>query len=242
MVVDSVGCGGAPVPPELVRRARELGIGVRRLYGSTEVLVATWNRADSPEEKQRETDGRAIRDVEVELRGDDGRRCATGEAGEIFVRGPNTCVGFLNDPEREGRTISEDGWVRSGDLAVLDGEGYLSIVGRSKDIIIRGGLNIAPREVEDLLVGFPEVERAAVVGVADPRLGERCCACVVLRAGESLDLETVVARLREAGLATHKLPERLEALDVLPTTASGKIQKFRILESLGEAPGPGSAR
>lgn len=228
------GCGGAPVPPDLVRAALAVGIGVRRLYGSTEVLVATWNRADAEETKLAETDGTPMSNVEVEVRDDAGAICPVGERGEIFVRGPNTCVGFFEDPGRERRTISADGWVRSGDLGVFDADGHLSIVGRSKDIIIRGGLNIAPREVEDLLVTFPEVERAAVVGVSDPRLGERCCACLVLRPGAVIDLAAVVERLRGLGLATHKLPERLEILDSLPTTASGKIQKFRILERLGE--------
>ncbi len=228
------GCGGAPVPPDLVRAGLAAGIGVRRLYGSTEVLVATWNRGDAAEATLAETDGAPLSDVEVEVRDDAGSVCPPGERGEIFVRGPNTCVGFYEDPERERRTISEDGWVRSGDLGVFDPAGQLSIVGRSKDIIIRGGLNIAPREVEDMLVAFPEVERAAVVGVAEPRLGERCCACLVMRGDATLDLEVVVARLRAAGLAAHKLPERVEIFDSLPTTASGKIQKFRILEQLAE--------
>ncbi|HPG26928.1 MAG TPA: AMP-binding protein [Myxococcota bacterium] len=227
------GCGGAPVPPALVRYARQVGIGVRRLYGSTEVLVATWNRADSPIACLDETDGRALSQVEVEVRDDAGRPCPAGEPGEIHVRGPNTCVGFLDDPERETRTISDEGWVRSGDLGVLDATGHLTIVGRSKDIVIRGGLNIAPREIEDLILAFPEVVSAAIVGVPDPRLGERCCACLVLRDGAELDLESLTRRLRDQGLATHKLPERLEILDSLPTTASGKIQKFRILERLG---------
>jgi acyl-CoA synthetase (AMP-forming)/AMP-acid ligase II len=228
------GCGGAPVPPDLVRAGIDVGIGVRRLYGSTEVLVATWNRADSPLEQRTDSDGPPLPRVEIELRDEEGRVCAPGKRGEIFVRGPNTCVGFLDDPERQARTISQDGWVRSGDLALQADDGYLTIVGRSKDIIIRGGLNIAPREVEDLLLGYDEIERVAIVAVADPRLGERCCACVVLRDGASIDLATIVERLRGSGLATHKLPERLELFGSLPTTASGKIQKFKILEQLGE--------
>jgi len=228
------GCGGAPVPPDLVRAATATGIGVRRLYGSTEVLVATWNRAESSLEQRTDTDGAPLSHVELELRDEGGQPSAPGERGEIFVRGPNTCVGFLDDTEREARTISPDGWIRSGDLAVLDPDGYLTIAGRSKDIIIRGGLNIAPREIEDLLLGYPEIERAAVVGVPDERLGERACACLVLRAGFSIDLETITQRLRASGLATHKLPERLECLESLPTTASGKIQKFRILEQITE--------
>ena len=226
------GCGGAPVPPALVDSASERAIGVLRLYGSTEVLVGTWNRPDSAAEKRRGTDGRPMSHVEVGVRDADGRVLPPGQAGEAVIRGPNTCVGFFDDPERTAATFDADGWVRSGDMVTVDGDGYLTVVGRKKEIIIRGGLNIAPAEIETLLVGFPEIERAAVVGVADSRLGERMCACVVLAPGASMDLDTAVQRLRRAGLATYKLPERLEVLDRLPTTASGKVQKHEILRML----------
>ncbi len=226
------GCGGAPVPAELVDAGVGSGIGVLRLYGSTEVLVGTWNRPGSPLDKRRHTDGKAIDHVEIETRDDSGRQCLPGDAGELYVRGPDTCVGFFDDPARTAATFGPDGWVRSGDLVTIDGDGYLTVVGRKKEIIIRGGLNIAPREIEDLLVSFPDVERAAVVGLPDPRLGERSCACVVLSPGATLDLPTVVARLKATGLAAYKLPERLEILDALPTTASGKVQKHEIIRVL----------
>jgi cyclohexanecarboxylate-CoA ligase len=119
--------------------------------------------------------------------------------------------------------------MRSGDLGVLDETGHLRVVGRKKEIIIRGGINIAPREIEDLIAVFPEVQRVAVIGLPDPRLGERMCACVVLHAGAELELADVTARLRAQGLATYKLPERLEVIDALPATASGKIQKHELL-------------
>lgn len=225
------GCGGAPVPPPLVDRVSGLGIGVLRLYGSTEVLVATWNRPGDPLARRQETDGRPMTAVSVEVRDASGRVCAPGDVGEIFTRGPNTCVGFFNDEERTGRTFA-DGWVRSGDLAVMDQGGWLTVAGRKKEIIIRGGMNITPREVEDLLVGFPEVDRAAVVGLPDERLGERACACVVLVPGATLTLVTVLERLRAIGLAAYKLPERLEVLPALPMTASGKVQKHEIVKAL----------
>ena len=167
------GCGGSPVPPELVRRAAACGIGVLRLYGSTEVLVATWNRPGTPAGKAVNTDGPALRDVEVEVRDENGEVAAPGAAGEIHIRGPNTCVGFYRDPARTAATFGPGGWLRSGDLATMDEDGYLTVVGRKKEIIIRGGLNITPREIEDLLLDFPEVDRAAVVGLPHERLGEQ---------------------------------------------------------------------
>lgn len=217
-----LGCGGAPVPPVLVEAAAEAGIGVLRLYGSTEVLVATWNRPDSPHAARLHTDGRALSHVEIEVRD-----------GELFTRGPNTCVGFFDDPERTAATFDPDGWVASGDLVEVDDAGYLTVVGRKKEIIIRGGMNIAPREIEQLIGEFAEVERVAVVGLPDQRLGERMCACVTLREGATLDLEVTVDRLRRSGLAVYKLPEALEIVEVLPTTASGKVQKHELVRRLG---------
>ncbi len=166
------------------------------------------------------------------LRRETGKRCAPGEPGELFTRGPNTCVGFFDDPVRTAETFDDDGWVRSGDLLVEDADGYLTVVGRKKEIIIRGGLNIAPREIEDLLVQFPEVIAAAVVGLPDARLGERSCACVVLEGAARLDFETMVDRLRATGLATYKLPEQLEIIAEIPRTASGKIQKHLLVKRL----------
>jgi non-ribosomal peptide synthetase component E (peptide arylation enzyme) len=117
-------------------------------------------------------------------------------------------------------------------MAVRDEAGFISIVGRQKEIIIRGGLNIAPREIEDVLLSFPEVERAAVLPLADERLGERCCAAVVFRAQQQFDFKQMLARLEQAGMAKYKWPERLIAISAMPTTASGKIQKHRIVDLL----------
>jgi acyl-CoA synthetase (AMP-forming)/AMP-acid ligase II len=230
------GCGGAPVPPRLVDAAGSAGVQVLRLYGSTEVLVATWNRPSSGERQRRETDGRPMSHVEISIVDDDDRPVAAGQPGELLVRGPNTCVGYYADPSRTAATFLPDGWVRSGDVLVRTkddrDDDYVTVVARKKEIIIRGGLNIAPREIEDLLGGFAEIERAAVVGLPDDRLGERMCACVVLRPGSSLSFDDMVERLRAAGLATYKLPERLEVLDTLPATASGKVQKHELVRKL----------
>jgi acyl-coenzyme A synthetase/AMP-(fatty) acid ligase len=229
------GSGGAPVPPALVDAAAERGIQVLRLYGSTEVLVGTWNRPGSTADQKRFTDGTAMSHVELRVVDDEGAEVPPGHAGELEVRGPDTCVGFFADPERTAATFHEDGWVRSGDLVTVDADGYLTVVGRKKEIIIRGGINITPREIEELLVAFPEVDRAAVVGLPDERLGERTCACVVLRPGAELGFDTMCDRLDAAGLALYKRPERLEVLDALPATASGKIQKHEIVRALAGA-------
>jgi acyl-CoA synthetase (AMP-forming)/AMP-acid ligase II len=228
------GCGGAPVAPALVDAAAERGIAVLRLYGSTEVLVATWNRPQASAAKRRTTDGNPLSHIDVEVR-DDEDQPAEDQAAELYVRGPNTCVGFFDDAERTEATFGPDGWLRTGDLVAIDADGYISVVGRKKEIIIRGGLNIAPREIEELLAVFDEVERVAVVGLPDQRLGERMCACLVLHDGMMLSFSTMVERLRATGLATYKLPERLEILGTLPTTPSGKVQKHRIVQLLVDA-------
>jgi non-ribosomal peptide synthetase component E (peptide arylation enzyme) len=202
--------------PLLTRRAP--------VEGTDQVAITlVLNRPDAPRPARVHTDARAKSGVEVEVRD-----------GEIFTRGPNTCVGFFADPERTGTTFDADGWVRSGDLATLDAEGNLTVVGRKKELIIRGGMNITPRELEDLIGGFDEVRTVAVVGTPDERLGAVVCACGVPEPGATLTLAAVVVRLRDVGVATYKLPQRLELLTELPTTASGKIQKHEILRRLEE--------
>jgi len=226
------GCGGAPVPPDLVREATKRGIGVLRLYGSTEVLVGTWNRPESPSEKKVTTDGIGLDDVDVQVWADDGRRDVRGEIGEVCTRGPSTCVGFFDDPVRTHQTFTFDGWVRSGDLGVIDAEGYLTVVGRRKEIIIRGGLNIAPREVEELILQISGVRAVAVIGIPHKRLGESGCACVVLEAGVSLSHDDLIAHLKATGLAPYKWPEQLRIVDELPMTPTGKIQKHLLVAAM----------
>jgi acyl-CoA synthetase (AMP-forming)/AMP-acid ligase II len=225
------GSGGAPIPPEIVAAGQRHGMHVLRLYGSTEVLMATANRPGDPLEKLVETDGRAVDHVEIAVHDDDDQPVIDAP-GEILVRGPNTCGGFFNDPGRTEATFTDDGWVRSGDLGVLDEDGFLRIVGRKKEIIIRGGLNIAPREIEDLVILHPAVAETAVVGLPHPRLGEMTCACVVTREGATLELEELAAFLTAEGMATYKLPQRLVLMDALPKTLTGKVQKFEIVRQL----------
>ncbi|MEZ4333121.1 MAG: AMP-binding protein [Myxococcota bacterium] len=216
--LDRFCCGGAPVPPELVAAADTHGLRVLRLYGSTEALVVSCHRPGTPLAERMASDGAALPHVEIRL----------AEDGEVLVHSPQTALGYFGDPERTRETFGAGGWVRSGDLGRIDPSGALAIVGRKKEILIRGGLNIAPREIEESLLAFPEIERCAVIGLPDERLGERVCACVVLAPGASLELATAVERLRAAGLATYKLPQDWRVVDALPTTASGKVQKHRL--------------
>ena len=224
------GCGGAPVPPRLVDAAGGHGIQVLRLYGShrgarRHVEPAVVDAGAAARHRRRGDEPRRARGARR-------RRAAVGaRRGGRAVRPAARTRASGSSPIRSAprRPSTPTAGCARGDLVTIDDDGYLTVVGRKKEIIIRGGINIAPREIEELLVAFPEVERAAVVGLPDERLGERMCACVVLAAGVTLDFDTMVHRLRAAGLATYKLPERLEVLDALPTTASGKIQKHEIV-------------
>jgi acyl-CoA synthetase (AMP-forming)/AMP-acid ligase II len=227
------GSGGAPVPPPLVEAATAVGIDVLRLYGSTELLCATWNRPESPAAKKVLTDGCPLDGVEIDVRDDDGNSLR-GEPGEIFGRSPNACVGFFADPTRTLATFDAEGWVRTGDIGILDDDGYLTIVGRKKEIIIRGGLNIAPRELEELILTLPGVTAAAVVGLPHDRLGEVVCACVVAEAGVEVRLDDVVAGLRAQNIATYKLPQALVCIDALPTTSTGKIRKHELVAAIAD--------
>jgi acyl-CoA synthetase (AMP-forming)/AMP-acid ligase II len=216
------GCAGAPIPDGIVEEAARFGITVLRGYGSTETLAAAKHRPDFAEGKRTKTDGRVLPGVEVDLRRENG---SAGQEGEIFVRSPGCCVGFVTSPDVASNTMSKDGWIRTGDLGVIDDEGFLTIVGRKKEIIIRGGMNITPREIEESLLKHPSIEKAAVFGIPDQRLGEVVCACVVAHPGANLDFETVVNHLKLLHLAPYKLPTRIEFVESLPTTETGKVKK-----------------
>ncbi|MGH3758217.1 AMP-binding protein [Actinophytocola sp.] len=219
-------CGGSPVPPELVRAAAARGIGVLRLYGSTELLGVTWAPPDVPDGKRENTDGAIMPHVEIEVRDDAGRPVPRGTPGELVARSPSAAVGFFDDPERTAATFLPGGWVRSGDLVVLDTDDYMTVVGRKKEIIIRGGINIAPRELEDVLATMPGVAAVAVVGLPDERLGEIACACVVPDdAGSATTLDDLIAFLERHDIAKYKYPQRVEIVPRLPMTPSGKVQK-----------------
>jgi acyl-coenzyme A synthetase/AMP-(fatty) acid ligase len=236
-------CAGAPIPAAVVREADSHGITVLRGYGSTETLGVGKNHPDDPVGKRINTDGTPLPLVEVELRDPEGRPVPPGGSGEVFVRGPSTSLGFAADPDRTSATFDPAGWVRTGDLAVLDADGYLSIIGRSKEIIIRGGMNIAPSEVEEALLRNPAVAEAAVIGLPDERLGEVICACVVAcDPAATLTLAMLVDHLKSTGVATYKLPERIQQFSALPRGETGKVQKPALVKAVTqrqEAPATG---
>src|SRR5581483_5792606 len=221
--------GGAPVPRAVADRTAALGMTMVRMYGSTEHPSTTGSRNGiDPPDKGRYTDGRALPGVDIRLVDEDGRDVDTDVPGEILSRGPDLCEGYT-DTALTASGFVDDGWYVSGDIGVLDADGYLTITDRKKDIIIRGGENVSAAEVEELLLRMPGVAEAAVVAAPDARLGEHACAFVRLLPGSSdaeLSMNAVQAHLSAEGLGRQKWPEELRFVDDLPRTASGKVQKF----------------
>ncbi|MER5756341.1 AMP-binding protein [Streptomyces sp. NPDC002088] len=216
------GLGGAAVPTAVTTRLSGLGITVHRSYGSTEHPSMTASLHTAPEDKRLRTDGKALAGVEVRLAPD----------GEILSRGPDLCLGYTDAALTE-QAFDEDGWYHTGDIGVLDEDGYLTIADRKADFIIRGGENISASEVEEALLTMDAVAETAVVAAPDARLGEHAAAVVRLRPGHTLPtLDEVRAHCAQVGLARQKWPEELHQVPEFPRTASGKIQKYRLRQDL----------
>ena len=227
--------GGAPVPPEIVLTADSAfeRCVAFRVYGSTEAPTVTLGVPDRADAALRaRTDGHIV-GYEVRLVDESGVEVKCGEEGEIMARGPELMVGYALE-EQNFAAFDEDGFFRTGDLAVQTVEGCLTITGRKKDIIIRGGENLSPKEIEDVLYMHPSVREAAVVAMPHPRLGETGCAFVALKPGAAFDFETMQSVLAAGGLAKQKFPERLEVVDSLPYTAAGKVRKNLLRERIAE--------
>jgi cyclohexanecarboxylate-CoA ligase len=221
-------CGGADVSPALVRLATDqLEACVVRVYGSTEFPTLCSGRRADPLERRAESDGQVIGSAEARIVREDGSTADAGEVGELWARGAERFLGYL-DPELTERATAPGAWFRTGDLATIDADGYIAISGRKKDIIIRGGENISSKEIEDLLLEHDSVREVAIVGMPDPVMVERACAFIVPREGERPGLEELARFLIEQKIARQKLPERLELVDELPKTPSGKIKKFEL--------------
>lgn len=229
--------GGAPVPPEVIYSAHAAfeNCVCSRVYGSTEAPTVTLGVNSRDEEELGATTEGHIVGHEVKIVDPaDGRDVGPGEEGEILTRGPEMCLGYAGDGYNV-EAFETDGYFHTGDLAMLDANGALVITGRSKDLIIRGGENISPREIEDALHEHLAIHEAAVVAMPHPRMGETGCAFVVLEEGESLTLADVAAFLDGTGMARQKYPERLEVIADFPRTAAGKIRKNVLRDRVTEA-------
>ena len=225
--------GAAGVPPALVYRAEVAGLTAYRCYGSSEHPTISSGQPGDPLVKRATTDGRVIAGSEVRLVDDAGRDVPAGAEGEIVSRGGELFAGYTD------RTLDHDAflpgrWFRTGDVGRLDGDGYLTVTDRKKDIIVRGGENISAKEVEDVLAQHPQVVEAAAVAYPDERYGERVCAVVVLRDGAGLDLAEVGEHFAAVGVARQKTPERVVVVDELPRTAAGKVQKYLLRDGLSK--------
>jgi acyl-CoA synthetase (AMP-forming)/AMP-acid ligase II len=222
--LEIVTTGGASCPIEVIREVQKRLPGhLLELYGMLEVGCQCITRLEDDPEEVCGLVGHSIAQMENMVVDDQGQEVAPGVTGEILTRGPSVAVGYYNNPEAS-RAFRPDGWFHTGDLGVFDERGYLKIVGRKKEMLIRGGANIYPREIEEVLYQYPKIRDAAVVGVPDPRLGERVCACLVPHEGATVTFEEIVAFLRPK-ISTYKLPEFVVIFGDLPRTPTGKIQK-----------------
>lgn len=236
-------CAGSPIPRAVVERARRLlpTTKILSLYGRSENLTTTTCTVADDPERALASDGSALPFSAVMIVDNDGLEAPVGTEGDIAYKGPSHMLGYLGQPEETAALYTPDGYSRSGDLGVMDPDGFVRVTGRTKDIIIRGGMNISVREIEDLLAAHPAVRTAAAIGMPDERLGERvCCYLVPVDQSAIPTLAALKEYLTGKGVAVQKTPERLEVLDALPTTATGKIQKHLlrrdIVEKLGSSP------
>jgi cyclohexanecarboxylate-CoA ligase len=224
-------CAGAPIPGPLVEQARGvLGTKIVSAWGMSENGAVTLIELDDDDERAFNTDGHPLPGVELKVADDAGQALPAGESGRLLVRACSNFGGYLRRPHLNG--TDADDWFDTGDLARVDARGYIRITGRSKDVIIRGGENIPVVEIESLLYRHPAIAMAAIVAYPDERLGERACAVVVARPGHSVDLPSIVDFLKGEKVAIQYIPERLIVRDAMPSTPSGKIQKFKLRELL----------
>lgn len=226
-------CGGAAVPPDLIRRAGQVLERCRafRVFGSSEAPLVTLGYVGAGEETlAAETDGQVI-GYEVQVRDDEGRVLAPGEEGEICVRGASLFLGYA-DAEQTAASVDAEGFFATGDLGRVTADGALTISGRKKDLINRGGEKISAKEVEDLLHLHPAIEEAAVIAMPHARLGETVCVYAILRPQCRLDFAGLIAFVEEAGIARQKYPEALVIVEQLPRTAAGKVRKDQLREDV----------
>jgi 2,3-dihydroxybenzoate-AMP ligase len=225
--------GGAKFTPEAARRVRPaLGATLQQVFGMAEGLLC-YTRLDDPEETVLTTQGRPMcQDDEIRVVDDNGDPVRPGEVGQLLTRGPYTLRGYFRAPEHNPTAFTEDGFYRTGDLVAETPTGHLVVEGRSKDVINRGGEKVSAEEVENHLLAHPDVRDVAVVGLPDPVMGERTCACLIARE-PAPTLAELTGFLTDRGLAGYKLPDRLEVLETFPRTAVGKVSKKELVERFG---------
>ncbi len=229
--LQSVLLGGAPVSPELVQRVQqELGATVSVRYSSTEIGIATASLPSDPPETLYTTVGKPTPGVQLRIVNENNIPLPVGEVGEVVVRSPATMVGYWNDPEATARTIDREGWVHTGDLGFLDAAGYLHLRGRLSEMYIRGGFNVYPMEVENLLLQHPKVARVAVVGIPDPRLGEIGWAFIVPRRHDDAPTLEELREFVGKELASFKRPDGVTIVDEIPQTPMFKADKRALRE------------
>jgi non-ribosomal peptide synthetase component E (peptide arylation enzyme) len=226
--------GGALLPPVLAERfENSFGCKIINTYGSSEGPIPFSTRLNDSDYIRRETVGSLHPGHEVRIVDSRGKSLSHGEIGEIMSRGPSTGSGYFDDSEANREAFTQDGWFRHGDLGYIDDQGIGRIVGRKKEIIIRGGQNISPKEIEEAILLMPEIAEVVVIGLPDPVYGERVCACVVLKESyEPLTLKDITAFLEREGMAPYKLPERMEILRDFPRSGGGKIRKDLLVKEI----------
>jgi fatty-acyl-CoA synthase len=225
---------GSPCPIEVMKQVvRDMNMtDVTIAYGMTETSPVSFQSGHAdPLEKRVSTVGRVHPHVEVKIVDSEGRIVPVGQPGELLTRGYSVMLGYWNDEEKTAEAIDAAGWMHTGDLATLDADGYCNIVGRIKDMVIRGGENVYPREIEEFLYRHPKVQDVQVIGVPDPKYGEELCAWVRLRPGESANAEEIRA-FCQGKIAHYKIPRYVRFVDGFPMTVTGKIQKFKMREAM----------
>jgi cyclohexanecarboxylate-CoA ligase len=220
-------------------RAKLPGVALAHVFSMTEVGAVIINPPGAPPDRSLAT-GRAPRGVELKVLGPDGETVGRGTEGELVIRTHSLFAGYYRRSDLTDASFTPDGFFRSGDSVRIDDQGYLSVTGRIKDLIKRGGESISPTELEEILIRHPKVADVAIVGIPDPRLGERVCACIVPFAGETLTLDEVVAWVSTAQVAKQKWPERLELFPALPRTSIGKVHKGELREMVARKPTDGA--
>lgn len=228
-------CGGAPVPSDMVQKALKHNIILCEVYGSTESSPHAYVRPTEAVALNGKTSGRAISGVEIRVVDENGVDVPFGVQGEELSRGPNVFVGYLKNKELTNQVLDDDGWFHSGDLCIIDKCGNIKIIGRKKDMIIRGGENLDSNAINDNLSGFDKVLDHTVIGMPDDRLGERICLFVVPKKGyENLKLQDILDYLEKKGISKHFWPEHLELINRIPHTGSGKVKKYVLLKELNK--------